>query len=134
MIKKLSSTALAIMVAGSCLADDVPALKISKSDGESTVVLSELMSIRFTETDMVVNMKDLTKLVFPLDDIIVMELGQAPTAISTVFPGNTAATYVITDLQGNVLSKGNGEKFAMPAQKGIYVITVGDKSKKVLVK
>ncbi len=133
-MKKLLSTALSIMVAGSCLADDVPALKISKSDGESAVVLSELLNIKFTETDMVVNMKDGTNQTFALDDIVVMEIGQAPTAISTVFPGNTAAAYVITDLQGKVMSKGDGEMLVMPAQKGIYVITVGDKSKKVLVK
>lgn len=132
MNKKLLSTALAVMVAGSCLADDVPALKISKSDGESAVVLSELLSIKFTESDMVVNMKDGTQQTIALDDIIVMELGQAPTAISSLFSG--AEAYVITDLQGKVVSKGNGDKFIMPTQKGIYVITVGDKSKKVLVK
>lgn len=132
MNKKLLSTALAVMVAGSSLADDVPALKISKSDGESAVVLSELLSIKYTESDMVVNMKDGTKQVFALDDIIVMELGQAPAAISSILSG--AEAYVITDLQGKVVSKGNTETFALPAQKGIYVITVGDKSKKVLVK
>lgn len=58
MNTKLYSTTLALLVAGSCLADNVPALKINKSDGESAVVLSELLSIKYTESDMVVNMKD----------------------------------------------------------------------------
>ena len=133
MKKKLYSLVLAILVAGSCLADDVPALKINKSDGESAVVLSELLSIKYTESDMVVNMKDGTRMVFALDDIIVMETGQVPTAINSIF-SDTAETYVITDLRGNVLSKGRGERVALPSPKGVYIISVGDKSRKILVK
>lgn len=133
MNTKLYSTTLALLVAGSCLADDVPALKINKSDGESAVVLSELLSIKYTESDMVVNMKDGTRMVFALDDIIVMETGQVPTAINSIF-SDKAETYVITDLQGNVVSKGKGERFTVPAQKGVYIISVGDKSTKILVK
>ena len=98
MNTKLYSTTLALLVAGSCLAGDVPALKINKSDGESAVVLSELLSIKYTESDMVVNMKDGTRMVFALDDIIVMETGQVPTAINSIF-SDTAETYVITDLR-----------------------------------
>lgn len=133
MIKKLFSTALAIVIAGNCLADDIPVLKISKSDGESAVTLSELQSIKYTDSDMIVNMKDGTKLAFTLDDIIVMELGQTSAAISSIFVDRTEA-YVITNLQGNIVSKGNGEKLALPAQKGIYIISTGDKSKKILVR
>ena len=133
MNTKLYSTTLALLVAGSCLADDVPALKINKSDGESAVVLSELLSIKYTESDMVVNMKDGTRMVFALDDIIVMETGQVPTAINSIF-ADKAETYVITDLRGNVLSKGRGERVALPSPKGVYIISVGDKSRKILVK
>ena len=133
MNTKLYSTTLALLVAGSCLADDVPALKINKSDGESAVVLSELLSIKYTESDMVVNMKDGTRMVFALDDIIVMETGQVPTAINSIF-SDKAETYVITDLRGNVLSKGRGERVALPSPKGVYIISVGDKSRKILVK
>ena len=133
MKKRLYSLVLAILVAGSCLADEVPALKINKSDGESAVVLSELLSIKYTESDMVVNMKDGTRMVFALDDIIVMETGQVPTAINSIF-SDTAETYVITDLRGNVLSKGRGERVALPSPKGVYIISVGDKSRKILVK
>ena len=133
MNTKLYSTTLALLVAGSCLADDVPALKINKSDGESAVVLSELLSIKYTESDMVVNMKDGTRMVFALDDIIVMETGQVPTAINSIF-SDKAETYVITDLRGNVLSKGRGGRVALPSPKGFYIISVGDKSRKILVK
>lgn len=133
MNTKLYSTTLALLVAGSCLADDVPALKINKSDSESAVVLSDLLSIKYTESDMVVNMKDGTRMVFALDDIIVMETGQVPTAINSIF-SDKAETYVITDLRGNVLSKGRGERVALPSPKGVYIISVGDKSRKILVK
>ena len=133
MKKKLYSLVLAILVAGSCLADEVPALKINKSDGESAVVLSELQSIKFADTDMVVNMKDGTKLVVALDDIIVMELGQTPTAIHSLM-SHPAPTYVITDLQGHLVSKGKAESITWPTQQGVYILSVGDKSKKLFVK
>ena len=133
MNTKLYSTTLALLVAGSCLADDVPALKINKSDGESAVVLSELLSIKYTESDMVVNMKDGTRMVFALDDIIVMETGQVPTAINSIF-SDKAETYVITDLKGNVVSRDKGERFTLPSQKGVYIISSGDKSRKILVR
>ena len=136
MNKKLLSTALAIMVTGSCLADDVPALKISKSDGESAVALSELLSIKFTESDMVVNMKDGTKQTIALDDIIVMELGQTPTAISSIFAdSNINAVYTLTDISGKVVAKGKlADGNMLPAQKGLYILTVGNQSKTILVK
>ena len=76
---------------------------------------------------------DGSQMVFPLDDIIVMQLGQAPTAINSVF-SDKAETYVITDLQGNVVSRGKGERFTLPSQKGVYIISSGDKSRKILVK
>lgn len=138
MAIKPLSTALAFMMAGSCLADDVPALMISKSDGESAVVLSELLSIKFTETDMVVNMKDGTKQTFALDDIIIMELGQATqTAISSIFTDSDInSVYTLTDINGKIVARGNSSLSTLhsPLPKGIYIITVGDKSKKILVK
>ena len=121
------------MVAGSCLADDMPALKISKRDSERTVMLSELLSIKYTDSDMVMNMKDGTTQVFALDDIIVMELGQTSAAISSIF-AEAAEAYIITDLQGDIVSKGNGNKLSLPAQKGVYIVYAGDKSKKIIVK
>ena len=114
MKKKLYFTTLAILVAVSCLADDVPALKVGTNDGEAAVVLSELLSIKYADSDMLVNMKDGSQMVFPLDDIIVMQLGQATTAINSIF-SDKAETYVITDLQGNVVSRGKGERFTLPS-------------------
>lgn len=78
-------------------------------------------------------MKDGTKLVFALDDIVVMEVGQTSAAISNIFT-DASETYVITDLQGDIVSKGNVEKFVLPAQRGVYIVSVGDKSKKIIVK
>lgn len=133
MNKKLYSTAMTICVAGSCLANDVPTLTIHKSDGERAVVLTELQSIKYADSDMVVNLKDGTQLVFALDDIIVMELGQAPTAIHSLF-SHPAETYVITDLRGHVVSSGKEKSITWPTQQGVYIISVGDQSKKLFVK
>lgn len=135
-MKKLLSTSMAIAVALSCLADDVPALKISKSDGESAVALPELQSIKYTETDMVVNMKDGTQQVFALDDIIVIDVVQDPTAIRSLFAeSDINAVCALTDINGKVVAKGKlADSNLLPAKKGIYILTVGDKSKKILVK
>ena len=107
MKRIIYSTALAVWAAGGCLANDVPSLTIHKSDGE--------------------------KLVVALDDIIVMELGQTPTAIHSLL-SHPAPTYVITDLQGHLVSKGKAESITWPTQQGVYIISVGDKSKKLFVK
>lgn len=135
-MKKLLLTALAITAFSYCFADDVPALKINKSNGESNIALSELLSIKYTESDMIVNMKDGTKQSIPLDDIIVMELGKIPTSINSIIGDmSNGETYSITDIEGKKISNGNvKEGISLPNQKGIYVITVGEKSKKVLVK
>lgn len=133
MNRTLYSTVLGILMSGTCLADDLPTLAIHKRDGECTVVLSELLSVKYTESDMMVNMKDGTQLVFPLADILVMELGQQPTAVGGLFP-HAAEPYVITDLQGKILSEGKGGPFVWPTQKGVYIISVGDKSKKLILK
>ena len=133
MKKKLYFTTLALLVAENCLADDVPALKVGTSDGEAAVVLSELLSIKYSDSSMVINMKDGTKMVFALDDVIVMELGQSPTDINTLF-SNTAETYVITDLHGKVVSKGKNGNCAWPTKTGAYILSVGEKSKKLIVK
>ena len=133
MNRTLYSTVLGILMSGTCLADNLPTLAIHKCDGECTVVLSELLSVKYTESDMMVNMKDGTQLVFPLADILVMELGQQPTAVGGLFP-HAAEPYVITDLQGKILSEGKGGPFVWPTQKGVYIISVGDKSKKLILK
>ena len=134
MNRTLYSTVLGILMSGTCLADNLPTLAIHKCDGECTVVLSELLSVKYTESDMMVNMKDGTQLDFPLADILVMELGQQPTAVSSSLLPHAAEPYVITDLQGKILSEGKGGPFVWPTQKGVYIISVGDKSKKLILK
>lgn len=136
MTKKLFAAAFAIAMAAQCLADDVPTLTISKSSGDSKIVLSELLSIKYTDTDMVLHMTDGSMQNIALDDIIVMQLGQGPTAISSVFSDcNGNDSYTITDINGKLIAKGKvADSIVLPGKKGLYIISVGEKSKKVLVK
>lgn len=136
MNKKLSSIAWALMAAGSCLADEVPALKITNQDGERAVVLSELLSIRFTESDMVVNMKDGTKQVFELDDILVMQVGQMPADLRSIFADSDILDIcTVTDINGQVVAKGRlTDRHLLPAKPGVYILTMGGKSKTIIVK
>lgn len=121
-----------------CLADEVPALNITQGEGESQVELSTILSIKYTETDMVINLKDGSQHTFALDEITVMQLGQMTvTALRELVTTMGEGTYVLSDLGGKVVSKGNarvGESVTLPTKKGVYVLKVGDKTKKILVK
>jgi len=136
MTKKLFAAAFAIAMSAQCLADDVPTLTISKSSGDSKIVLSELLSIKYTDTDMILHMTDGSVQNIALDDIIVMQLGQGPTAINSVFSDcNSNDSYTITDISGKLIAKGKvADSIVLPGKKGLYIISVGEKSKKVLVK
>lgn len=136
MTKKLLSIAIAMTLSGQCFADDVPTLKISKASGSDNIALAELLSIKYSESNMIVNMKDGTTQTIALDDIVIMEITDAPTAINSIFPNsNSNASYTLTDISGKVIAKGEVKNgIELPKQKGIYVITVGEKTKKILVK
>lgn len=135
-MKHLFLTAMTVAMANVSFADDVPGLKISKSSGDTSVALAEVASIKYTATDMIVNMNDGSQHVIALDDIIVMKFGAVPTAISRIIAdANPDATYTIVDLAGKVVGSGKVKKgIAMPAVKGLYTITIGDNTKKLLIK
>lgn len=135
-MKHLLLTAMTVAMANVCFADDVPGLKISKSSGDTSVALAEVASIKYTATDMIVNMNDGSQHVIALDDIIVMKFGAVPTAISRIIAeADHDAKYTIADITGKVVRSGKVQKgIAMPKAKGLYTITVGDKTKKILIK
>lgn len=118
--------------------DEVPALCINNSKEEYQVELSEILSIKYTDTDMVINFKDGTKQIVSLDEIQVMEFGRMVTAIrnlTTQYKSNGA--YTITDLRGNLVVKGNtksSDEISVPIKKGLYLLTIGKRTSKILVK
>lgn len=137
MNKKLLSVLVAAL-ALPCFADEVPSLNISQNDAESKIELSGILSIKYTDTDMVVSMKDGTQSSFPLDEIVMIEFGRMASAIRTLLADECGdGSYAIIDLQGKVVAKGNvnaNGTVALPVAKGVYMLSVGNKTKKILVK
>lgn len=118
--------------------DEVPALCISQTNGENQVELSEILSIKYTGTDMVINLKDGTRQTVPLDDIIVMELGKMVVSVrDLVKQSNGCDTYTITDINGKLIAKGkikSNKLVNMPTRRGLYILTIGNQSQKILIK
>lgn len=138
-IKRLLLSVLVAMLVLPMMADDeVPALCINQSEGENQVEISEILSIKYTDTDMIVNYKDGTRLTFALDEIVVMELGRMVTAICTLAKqSNGNGAYTITDLQGKLIAKGKAKskrQVSLPTKQGVYLLTIDGCTSKILVK
>lgn len=144
---RLLWVALAALLALPMHADDeVPALNIHQMEGESQVELSEILSIKYTDTDMVVNYKDGSQQTFALDDIVVIEFGSMLTAIRNLIDSGSLAdgkqpkdnySYTITDLRGKLISRGKAKSkrlISLPTKQGVYLLTVDGHTTKILVK
>ena len=121
-----------------CFADEVPSLKIKTCDTEANIELSGIRNIKFSESNMVVNLKDGTKKSFSLDDITIMEFGSTTSAIKEILAeGSEDSIFSIADINGKTIIKGKNKDFQglnMSLQRGIYIITSGKTTKKILVK
>lgn len=123
---------------GSVMAQEqVPVLKVTQSEQESNIALSNIVSIKFFGADMVVLTRDGNRLTFPLSDVNLMTFDQATVqAIQSVFAdADVTSSYCITDLSGKTVARGAfAEQQALPELHGVYVVRVGDRSKVVLFK
>lgn len=121
-----------------CFADEVPSLKIKTGATEANIELSGIRNIKFSESNMVVNLKDGTEKSFSLDDITIMEFGSTTSAIKEILAeGSEDSIFSIADINGKTIIKGKNKDFQglnMSLQRGIYIITSGKTTKKILVK
>ena len=121
-----------------CLADDVPALAIGAGGTETSIELASISNIKYTATDMVVNLTNGETKTFALDDVTIMTFKQVPSAIKSIISEASANDcFIISDIAGKVIVQGkakDSESIVMPDAKGLYIITVGDKSRKILVR
>ena len=138
-MRKLLLLFIFATVSLAALSDGVPALQVSASSKQNNVELSGILSIKYSDTHMIVTMKDGSQQTFPLDDIQVMHFGQmAATAIASLLSeAGDNGTYTITDLQGKVVLAGratSARQVILPQKRGIYTLTVNGRSKKILLK
>lgn len=138
IMKKELITIIAALCSLSMSADDVtPGITVSKTDGSSaSIPLTTLQSIKFSDGNMAINMKDKSQQTFTIDEIAIIKFEDIATAINTLSCGNTSNSNIsISDLSGHTVYKGKAAdaiQTKLPA--GIYVITTNGKSYKVMIK
>ena len=117
----LMVTALAVP----CLADDVPALTIKTTEAENTIALSSIAKVTYTDTAMVIFLKDSSTQTFDMDHITAMTFTatDVATQIGTLKEDAAVGTAVYT--LGGVRTNGTNKK-------GLYIIKLGKDFKKVV--
>lgn len=137
-MKKALVSAFMMVIFSPCFADDVPSLIIKGNGTETNMELSGIKNIKFTENSMVVNLKDGTEKSFSLDDITIVEFGTTASTIKDIIAdSNEESTFCIANANGNIIIKGQCKDFKnlnMSLQRGLYIITSGKTTKKILVK
>lgn len=137
-MKKELITIIATLCSLSMSADDVtPGITVSKTDGSSaSIPLTTLQSIKFSDGNMVINLKDKSQQTFIIDEIAIIKFEDIATAINTLSCGNISNGNIsICDLSGHTVYKGKAaeaKQTKLPA--GIYVMTINGKSYKVMIK
>ena len=107
-----------------CFAEEIPALLVKTVETEQEVGLADIGKVTYTETDMVLVMKDGSTMSIPMDDIVSMaftSLQPSLTSMTVEDAENTEAIYTIS-----------GVKTAKTAHKGIYIIKVGKEIRKIV--
>lgn len=82
----LSFLSLALMVP--CLADTAPALLIQTSKSEETLSLAEISKVNYTETEMIISLRNGDKLTFVIDDIKGMKFAEIDDSTTRIVAGS----------------------------------------------
>lgn len=130
---------LATVLSASAYADDVPGMTVSTNDSEAEIAIQNIRTITYSDDKMIVNLTDGTAQTFSIDEVKLITFGDITTAIKgLVKDGERHSQYQVTDLNGRVIMSGKVDDGSLDLKrrdlKGIYIVTVGDKSQKVILK
>lgn len=123
-MKKEILASMAMMFAAHCVADNVPALKIKTEQVESSIQLSNIDKVQYTENEMIVKLKDGEVKTFIMDEILSMAFDNVEISTAINAAGNKSegkAAYF--DMKGLPVKDAN--------KKGVYIIKVGKETKKI---
>lgn len=121
-MKRQIVVAFVMLLSAHCFADEVPSLKIKTELSESSVLLSNIDRVKYTEGNMVVKLKSGEELVFAMDDVELMTFENVD---------NTTAIKDAGDLCKNSGFDLKGVSVKDDKKKGIYIIKVGKETKKI---
>ena len=138
-MNRLLTATIALTLPLVTMADEVPGITISKTDGSNiSLPTNELRSIKFKEGSMIVNMKDDSQQLFSVGDIANITFGDIITAINTITNDQPDTPITITDLSGRIIYKGNASntQHLTPntQQTGTFIINANGKSRTVIIK
>lgn len=111
-MKKTMISLLATALVTPCLAESVPALLIRTEAAEQTIALVEISKVNYTETEMLVSMRDGGVCAFVIDEITAMKFTQMEVETTAVdeAPGADAKAPVgIFRLDGTRAMAGDGK-------------------------
>lgn len=125
-------------MAVSVYADDVPTLKVTTDAADEHLVLSSIKSIKYSGTDMIVFFKDDTQKIFNVNDIKVMAFDSIDEQLAAIRTLNASeGPCVITDINGRLVwssEQGVNAYEVLKGRSGMYIIKVGNESRKVIIK
>lgn len=111
-MKKTMISLLAAALVTPCLAESVPALLIRTEAAEQTIALVEISKVNYTETEMLVSMRDGGVCAFVIDEITAMkftEMEVETTAVDGAPEAGAKASEGIFRLDGTRAKEGDGK-------------------------
>lgn len=118
------------------MAEEVPSMLVSKSDGSSlSVEISAVRSIKFQDGNMIVRQNGAADVRLSVDDITMITFGNMETAIASIAGKDNRHEMVIADLSGREIYRGPAAGWSTQRElHGSFVISVEGKSNKVTIK
>lgn len=107
-----------------CLAEEMPTLKIKTGSAESSILLKDINRVNYTDTEMVINLFDGSSKTFVIDDIKSLAFANMDPSTSIKTHDNKEQNNVsIFDISG--IKRENTDK------NSIYIIKSGKTTKKI---
>lgn len=118
------------------LADDwVPGMTIQAVEEESSFELSKILSIKFSDTEMIVTLVDGTVKNVLISDVVFVSFADVPSAIEKIFVSIPADAEVkVFDVSGKAVFSGTSESFRLFGKKGVFVLKYNDISRTIVIK
>lgn len=123
-MKQKILTTIAMALSMTCLAEEMPTLKIKTGSAESSILLKDINRVNYTDTEMVINLLDGSSKTFVIDDIKSLAFDNMDPSTSIKTHDNKEQNNVsIFDISG--IKRENTDK------NSIYIIKSGKETKKI---
>lgn len=130
----LTMSLLAILSTTALAQDTVKGLTVQTAGDNTELALTNIQSIRYAGTDMLFTLRNGTELTIPVADISVITFGEVPMpTLITQLLGTETDRVTVTDIQGRQVWTGIITD-CPTTLRGLYIISNGSKSRKVIIR